>query len=30
MDAQVYDQILLRLKSKGFDLDKIQKTVHLL
>ena len=29
MDAQVYEQILLRLKSKGFDLDKIQKTVHL-
>jgi apolipoprotein D and lipocalin family protein len=29
MDAQVYDQILLRLKSKGFDLDKIQKTVQL-
>lgn len=30
MDAQVYEHILLRLKNKGFDLDKIQKTVHLL
>ena len=30
MDAQVYEHILLRLKCKGFDLDKIQKTVHLL
>lgn len=29
MDAQVYEHILLRLKNKGFDLDKIQKTVQL-
>jgi apolipoprotein D and lipocalin family protein len=28
MDAQVYDQIILRLKNKGFDLTKIQKTVQ--
>ncbi len=29
MDMQVYEQILLRLKSKGFDLDRIQKTLQL-
>jgi apolipoprotein D and lipocalin family protein len=28
MDGQVYDQIILRLKNKGFDLTKIQKTVQ--
>lgn len=30
MDTQVYNQILLRLKNKGFDLDKIQKTSQIL
>lgn len=28
MDNEVYDQILNRLKEKGFDLAKLQKTIH--
>lgn len=28
MDNEVYDQILNRLKEKGFDLTKLQKTIH--
>ncbi len=28
MDEEIYKQIISRLKEKGFDLDKIQKTKH--
>lgn len=28
MDNEVYDKILNRLKEKGFDLTKLQKTIH--
>jgi apolipoprotein D and lipocalin family protein len=28
MDDEIYKQIISRLKAKGFDLDKIQKTKH--
>jgi apolipoprotein D and lipocalin family protein len=28
MDSAVYDKIILNLKSKGFDLTKLQKTQH--
>ena len=28
MDGAVYQQIISRLKSKGFDLSKLQKTNH--
>lgn len=28
MDNAIYEQILERLKQKGFDLSKLQKTIH--
>lgn len=28
MEEEIYNQIISRLKEKGFDLTKIQKTIH--